>query len=557
MASFAGPTCQLQYTSLPQGYRNSVSEYSRFTSYILGGLMWQCCLTYLDDFLVWSPTFDQHLIDIDKVLTKTEHFGVQFSAKKTLFCRKRLPYLGHVIEAGKGISPNPKKVQSINDMREPTTKRELGTFLQSLSFYRRMIPLFNRTADPLRKKFNDKKFKEFTEEERNSFQQLKQALTQAPVLAIPDLSPNENPFYIITDASKEGLGGILLQKGTDGTIHPISYISRMTETKERERYTTYQLEMAAIIWSIQVFKPYLRYKSIPFTLRTDCKSLCWLLTAEHDTQIKKWIFNLTEFDFKIEHLRGSDNPSDVLSRLPLPVPQGYFQEEPLEPLYSNDHTEMMKFIIGCLEVRAQTKTQLSKQKPTSSPTKSKKFKQTNTIEQTNTPLTDNELRELLKQDFTTVHEQQQQRTRTVGYNAELHCVLTPTRTTERLTEQSERCTSLLHAMSSTQPIRGSKRIAMTQEPVQQSSQDTDEEMADDELTAATPPLRRDINAPIPENVDQANDTDLSDNNANDNNDDTDTDERFIVHETQEYKENATDPDETNIDMPEETRVPTH
>ena len=77
--SFAGPTCQLQYTTLPQGYKNSVSEYSKFTSYVLGNLMWQCCLTYLDDFLIWSKDFDSHLQDLDTVFCRIEQFGIQFS----------------------------------------------------------------------------------------------------------------------------------------------------------------------------------------------------------------------------------------------------------------------------------------------------------------------------------------------------------------------------------------------------------------------------------------------------------------------------------------------
>ena len=378
--SFAGPTCQLQYTTLPQGYKNSVSEYSRFTSYVLGSLVWQCCLTYLDDFLCWSPTFDQHLIDLDNILRRIEYFGIQFSAKKSLFCRKELPYLGHVIKPGKGISPNPKKVQAINDMREPKTKKELGTFLQSLSFYRRMIPLFNRMSSPLRVKYNDKKFTPLTDIELDSFRQLKKALCECPILAIPDLSPEENPFYVITDASKEGLGAILLQKGKDNKLHPISYISRMTDDKEKRRYTTYQLEMAAIIWSLQVFKPYLRYKQVPFVLRTDCQSLCWLLNSEHDAQIKKWILGITEFDFTIEYLRGVDNPSDVLSRLPLPVPEGYFREEPMDNLYCEDHGKMMKFIIECLELRVRKKQKTKTDSKTTKTNQNKLEKSLNTVE---------------------------------------------------------------------------------------------------------------------------------------------------------------------------------
>ena len=355
--SFAGPTCQLQYTCLPQGYKNSVSEYSRFTSYVLGNLMWASALTYLDDFLIWSPSFEQHLIDLDAVFCRVEHFGIQFSAKKSLFCRRELPYLGHIIEPGKGIKPNPKKVQAIKDLKDPTTKKQLLTFLQSISFYRRMIPCFNRLAEPLRQKLNTKKWSKMTDTENESYQTLKESLIKAPILAIPDLSPDSNPFYILTDASKEGLGAILMQTGKDNKLHPISYVSRMTDEKEKLRYSTYQLEMSAIVWALSVFKPYLRHKNVPFTLRTDCQSLCWLLKTDHDTTVKKWILQLTEFDFQIEYIKGKDNPADLLSRSPLPVPQGYFQEQPMEPLYSEDHDNLMTWIIQILNKRAEDKKQ--------------------------------------------------------------------------------------------------------------------------------------------------------------------------------------------------------
>ena len=351
--SFAGPTSQLQYRTLPQGYKNSVSEYTKFTSYILGNLLWECCLTYLDDFLIWSKDFETHLEDLDKVFRKIEYYGVQFSPKKTLFCRKELPYLGYVVMPGKGIKANPKKVAAIVELKKPTNKKELGTFLQSVGFYRKMIPLYNSLTAPLRNLYNEKRWPRngMSEEQEKCWEDLRKCLLKEPVLAIPDCSPHENPFYVLTDASKQGLGAILMQKGKDNKLHPISYASRMTEDRERQRYNTYQLEMSAIIWALQVFKPYLRHKAVPFILKTDCKSLLWLMTTDHDTNIKKWIFKLAEFDFRIEYLKGTDNPADLLSRAPLPVPQGYFDEEPLENLYSKDHSEIMKFIVGCINKR--------------------------------------------------------------------------------------------------------------------------------------------------------------------------------------------------------------
>ena len=90
---------------------------------------------------------------------------------------------------------------------------------------------------------------------------------------MPDFTPEKNPFYVYTDASKQGLGAILLQKGKDGKLHPITYASRKTTDKEKKKYSIYQLELAAIVWALEVFKPYLRHKAVPFVLKTDCQSL--------------------------------------------------------------------------------------------------------------------------------------------------------------------------------------------------------------------------------------------------------------------------------------------
>jgi exodeoxyribonuclease III len=356
--SFAGPTCQLQYTTLPQGYRNSVSEYSKFTSVILGELQWQCCLTYLDDFLIWSKTFEDHIKDLDKVFCRLEYYGVQLSPSKSTFCQKKLPYLGHVIEPGVGVRPNPNLIKAIQEIPEPTTKKQVAHFVQKASFYRKMIPTYNKLISPLQELMNAKTWPKqgMTTEQKDTFQTLKKCLTQEPIIIIPDLTPNDNPFYVITDASKQGLAGILMQK-KGNQLHPVMYISRATDEGEKKRYSTYQLEMAAIIWSLEVFKPYLRHKSIPFTLRTDCRSLCWLMKSE-STYATKWIWKIAEFDFKIEYIKGTNNPADILSRIPLEVPPGFFSEQPLEPLYCDKHNELMQYIIDSVNKRADTKEKM-------------------------------------------------------------------------------------------------------------------------------------------------------------------------------------------------------
>ena len=354
--SFVGPTCQLQYTTLPQGYKNSVSEYSKFTSTILGELQWQCCLTYLDDFLIWSTDYNSHLDDLDKVFCRLEYYGVQLSPKKTLLCRKELPYLGHVIEPGVGIKPNPKLIESILSLPYPANKRKMKTFLQKCGFYRKMIPLYSTLIAPLQIAMNSRSMpKTPTENQQLSFTTLRQCLIEGPIIAMPDLDPNSKPFYVITDASKYGIAGILLQKGDDGLLHPIFYASRTTTDSESTKYSQYQLEMAAIVWSLGVFKPYLRHKAIPFTLQTDCSALLWLMKTE-SSLATKWVWKLTEFDFTIHHLKGSLNPADIISREPLPVPPGYYDEQLVDPLYTTKHSKIMQLIIDTINARQRTDT---------------------------------------------------------------------------------------------------------------------------------------------------------------------------------------------------------
>ncbi len=286
--SFCGPTSQLRYNVLPQGYKNAVAEYSKFTSYILGHLQWQCCLTYLDDFIIFSNSFEDHLNDLDKVFMRLQYFGVQLSPEKSVFCQKELPYLGHIIYPEEGIRPNPKKTDAINLLPIPTKKAQLKSFIQMASYYRKFIPKYNNITAPLTDLLNKKTNKlTLNAVEIQAYNTIKQILTSKPVLALPNLSEAAPPFIILTDASKFGLGATLLQKQADGLEHPIAFISRVTQPNEM-KYSTYELEAAALVWAIEVFKPYTRLQKT-FIVRTDCQSLLWLMKTEHNTRVQKWI----------------------------------------------------------------------------------------------------------------------------------------------------------------------------------------------------------------------------------------------------------------------------
>jgi hypothetical protein len=151
--------------------------------------------------------------------------------RKCSFYQNIIHDLGHIISK-EGIEVDPEKVEAIKECSAPKNVTKIRSFMGLAGYYRRFIALFSRIAHPitsLQRKGN--KF-QWTEEHERLFQQLKQLLTSAPILRMPD--PNED-FIICTDAYKEGLGGFLSQNGFF-----VCYESR--KLKEHERiYATHDL----------------------------------------------------------------------------------------------------------------------------------------------------------------------------------------------------------------------------------------------------------------------------------------------------------------------------
>ena len=153
-----------------------------------------------------------------------------------------------------------------------------------------------------------------TPEAEEAVQVLKEKITSAPVLVFPDFN---KPFLLETDASKEGLGAVLLQKQDDGRYHPVAFGSRML-TPSEQNYHSSKLEFLALKWSItKHFKEYLAYA--PFTVRMDNNPLTYVLTTPNmDATGHRCVGALTSYEFNLEYQKGADNAAaDVLSRVPV------------------------------------------------------------------------------------------------------------------------------------------------------------------------------------------------------------------------------------------------
>ena len=137
---------------------------------------------------------------------------------------------------------------------------------------------------------------------------------KAPVLSFADYS---KPFLLETDASKDRLGAVLLQKGDNGKYHPIAYGSKAL-SKSEKNYHSLKLEFLALKWAVtEHFREYLQYSPEPFLIRTDNNPLTYvMMTPNLDATGHQWVGSLANYNFKIEYLKGCDNSTtDVLSRM--------------------------------------------------------------------------------------------------------------------------------------------------------------------------------------------------------------------------------------------------
>ena len=309
--AFCVPEGLFEFKVLPFGLNNAPATFQRLMDLLLSGLKWKTCLVYLDDVIIFAHTFEEHLHRLKGVFERFREAGVKLKPSKCLFCRSQVQFLGHVISSA-GISTDPSKTILVADWPTPTSGKDVQKFLGLASYYRRFVPACAAIAKPLHR-LTEKtaKFKWSTQCEQ-AFIELKQRLTSAPILALPEFSEH---FVLDTDASDVGIGAVLSQKHANGSERVIAYASRVLSKPER-RYCVTRKELLAAISFVKHFCPYLLGK--PFTLRTDHSSLTWLYNFKNpEGQLARWLEALQEYHFTIEHRKGClHGNADAMSRRP-------------------------------------------------------------------------------------------------------------------------------------------------------------------------------------------------------------------------------------------------
>jgi hypothetical protein len=201
-------------------------------------------VVFIDDILIYSETTEEHEEHLRVVLERLRQQKLYAKFSKCEFWMEKVAFLGHVLSA-EGIAVDPSKVESVTQWEKPLNVTDIRSFLGLAGYYRRFIENFSKIAKPMTELLkNNTKF-EWSEACEKSFQELKKRLTTAPVLTLPDFKKD---FVVYCDASKQGLGCVLMQEGK-----VVAYASRQLK-KHEENYPTHDLELAAVVHILKIWR---------------------------------------------------------------------------------------------------------------------------------------------------------------------------------------------------------------------------------------------------------------------------------------------------------------
>ncbi|KAE8218031.1 hypothetical protein CF319_g8011 [Tilletia indica] len=228
-----------QYKRVPFGLRNAPAIFQRMMDKVLGSLRWQQAVVYIDDSVVVTDTLEEHLQALETLLNNAEQIGLKFSPAKCTFAVPSLTLLGRKI-SGAGVAIWTDRARAVQDLARPSTLQELYHALGLFGYYRAFIPKFAEKAAPLTRLLKGWRYESadghtrlvntegkavsasrvplsWGADQQDSFDSLRHAIANPPVLAHPDPS---KPYILYTDASKNALAAILHQVTT--TVAPAS-----------------------------------------------------------------------------------------------------------------------------------------------------------------------------------------------------------------------------------------------------------------------------------------------------------------------------------------------
>lgn len=301
------------WTCLPFGLKTSPAIFQRILSNIIRKhKLSNFTVNYIDDILIFSKTFAEHIEHLKQLLKAIISEGFKLKFSKCIFARNWVKYLGHIIQ-NNSICPLKDNLISIRNFPIPKTQKNVRQFLGKINFYNKYIKDNAIILDPLHRLLRKNQQFMWTEDCHASFDKIKDLLCRQPILGIFD---PKLPINIYTDASLKGIGAILKQPQKNGEEKPIAYFSKKLNDSQKKKKAIY-LECLAIKEAVKYWQH--RLIGQEFTVFSDHKPLENMnVKCRTDEELGDLTYYLSQYNLKIKYAPGKYNlEADCLSRNPV------------------------------------------------------------------------------------------------------------------------------------------------------------------------------------------------------------------------------------------------
>ena len=319
LASFSSPFGTYFFHKLPMGLRTSPNSFALLMDKVLKGLTFNKALCYLDDILVVSDSFDQHLRDLEEVFSRLRQANLKLGPKKCQFARSHCIFRGHEISKD-GMRPPADRVRAIQQYPPPRDQKGLLRFLGLMNWFRKFIPNFSVVAQPLNRLKRKGVPFQWGEAQQDAMDKLKTALVNSPVLAFPRF---DLEFRLSVDTFHLGSGYVLHQIWPEEEFPPgtserartrVVRFGSKSLTKWQSNYGPTKLELLGMVTSILDCATYLRGR--PFLVLCDHQALKPLFQNKLKGALyERWLAILQQFTFRLEYKPAAQMVvADALSR---------------------------------------------------------------------------------------------------------------------------------------------------------------------------------------------------------------------------------------------------
>ena len=212
MCTFNTPIGRYRFLPLPFGISSASEVFQRLVAQMIEGL--EGVVNIIDDLLVWGDTIEEHDQRLIKVLERAREYNLKLNRNKCKIRTTEIKYIGHVLSTD-GLKADDEKVRAVVQLPPPQDKQELMRFMGMIKYLAKFIPNLSEVSAPLRKLLENDTAWHWEEEQKQSYEQLKKLVTNAPTLKFYDVKA---PVTLCVDASSEGIGAVILQDG-----RPVAY----------------------------------------------------------------------------------------------------------------------------------------------------------------------------------------------------------------------------------------------------------------------------------------------------------------------------------------------